>query len=54
MACATTDHEKVEKHDRKMSFFLSGDPAFLPNRPKKGPFLLSVRFLERGQGRLLP
>ena len=36
-----------------MVFLGRGPPIFLPKRPKKGPFLLSVRFLEAGLAVLL-
>jgi hypothetical protein len=46
--------QKREKTRKKVSFFWSGPPVFLPNGPQKRPFLLSVGFLERGQGWLWP
>jgi hypothetical protein len=38
-ASVNSNHEKMEKHDRKMSFFLGGGPRFLPNRLIFGSFL---------------
>jgi len=40
---------KTEKGLAKVSFFSLETPVFLPKRPKKGPFLLSVRFSGAGQ-----
>jgi hypothetical protein len=45
---------KNRKNTKKSVIFLERPPGFLPNRPKKGPFLLSVRFLARGHGWLWP
>jgi hypothetical protein len=39
-----TKFPKTEKTQKKMPFSMRGPPIFLPNRPQKGPFLLSVRF----------
>jgi hypothetical protein len=46
MACRARKPQKTEKTQNKMLFLRRGPPVFLPKRPKKGPFLLSVRFLE--------
>jgi hypothetical protein len=55
MACKAKNPEQTEKTRRKsVHFFCADPPVFLPNRPKKGPFLLSVRFLARGHGWLWP
>jgi hypothetical protein len=44
---------KNRKNTKKSVFFLERPPpVFLPDGPQKSLFLLSVRFLERGQGRL--
>jgi len=45
----TQKHEKVQN---KMVFFAPTPPVFLPKRPKKGPFFLSVRFCEDAKGQL--
>ena len=40
---------KTEKVRAKMVFFSPETPVLLPKRPKKGSFLLSVRFFGAGQ-----
>jgi hypothetical protein len=46
--------QKTGKIQNKMVFIRRGPPVFLPKRPKKGPFLLSVRILGGVPGRLGP
>jgi hypothetical protein len=43
--------QTIAKTRKKVSFFRAAPAVFLPNRPKKGRFSLSVRFLERGHDR---
>jgi hypothetical protein len=45
MACKAGNPPKTGKTQNKMILIRRGPPVFLPKRPKKGPFLLSVRFL---------
>ena len=43
---------KIEKTRKKVSFFWSGPPVFLPNGPQKSLFFAVSTFCERGRGRL--
>jgi hypothetical protein len=49
MACEANNPPKTGNTRKKMVFFSQATPIFLPKRPQKGPFLLSVRFLIQAQ-----
>jgi len=51
----TYKRKKAPKHEKgqnKMLFVSLQPSVFLPKRPKKDPFFLSVRFCDDGKGRL--